>query len=305
MSIEALKWALDIGEELGLEPPRRLVLIMLGNSADPAGGNLFPSHAYISRRTGLATSTVRAHLAALQKIGLLIREPRHREDRGQTSNNYRLAMRQPGLGLDDTPLPESSRGGHVAGTPPASREAPPPPHSMVLKQEVGGDAGQGKPSPVAACFEAYRHGIKTVHGAEYPPSASANGMLAQLVKKLGAEPALQVVRAYVASTKPFYLQRKHALEILAKDGPTIWIELQQRSGARREAPVTAAKVEILNEAGEPGRRLQDYPPGDAQQIAKQAFADYRNMIAKLQSARYINVRQGAQAARFSIEELRA
>ena len=135
MSIEALKWALDIGEELGLEPARRLVLIMLGNSADPAGCRLFPSHGYISRRTGLAKSTVRAHVTALVAAGLMVKEPRHRDDRGQTSNNYRLAMKQPGLGLDDTPLPDSSRGGAAAAPPRASQPAGGGSHSKELKQE--------------------------------------------------------------------------------------------------------------------------------------------------------------------------
>lgn len=301
MSIEALKWALDIGEELKLEPPRRLVLIMLGNSADPMGGSLFPSHGYISRRTGIAISTVRAHIAALQKSGLLIKEPRHREDRGQTSNNYRLAMRQPGLGLEDTPLPESSRGVPVVSRAPADPQAGGGRNSKVLKQEIEG-AGQ---SPVAACFEAYRHGIKTAHGADYPPSASANGILGKIVAKLGAEPALAVVRAFVASTKPFYVGRKHALEILAKDATTIWIEIQQHTGGRAaQKPATVAHVAVLNADQSVNRQLADYPMGDPRDIAQRAFAAYRNAIAKWPSAKYIGVRQGEAVSKFSIEELR-
>lgn len=301
MSIEALKWALDIGEELDLESPRRLVLIMLGNSADQAGGSLFPSHGYISRRTGLALSTVRAHITALAKAGLLLKEPGRRSDGGQSSNQYRLAMRQPGLALDDTPLLDSGRGVPPAGRGPARQPAGGGEHSKVLKQEEKKGAGQASPSPVTACFEAYRQGIKAAHGAEYPPSASANGILSQVVKKLGAEAALAVVRAYVASRKPFYVQRKHALEILAKDAPTIWIELQQHAGGGKPPAVASLYVE-WNDGAQV--RLTDYPTDKPELLARRLLKDYASKFATGR-ARNIHVQVGAARHAFSVKELAA
>lgn len=296
VSIEALKWALDIGEELDLEPPRRLVLIMLGNSADPAGGHLFPSHKYISRRTGLAYSTVREHIAALQQAKLLIKEPRLRDDGGQTSNQYRLAMRQPGLALDDTPLPESSRGGVVASRAPASQPAGGAAHSKVLKQEVS----IAEQSPAAQCAQAYRQGIKARYEADYPGSAKLNGIMAALVRELGADPALQVVRAYMASNDPWYAKKTHALEYLKRDAAQIWVTLQQRSGTAERPPEKAQALLGYPDGRE--NRLQDYPAGDPEQIARRVLRDYASRIPVWKPKNVI-VQLGAKRYPFSIEEL--
>lgn len=298
MSIEALKWALDIGEELELEPPRRLVLIMLGNSADPAGGHLFPSHGFISRRTGLAISTVRGHMAGLQKSGLLIKEPRARQDGGQTSNEYRLALHQPGLGLEDTPLPDSSRGGAQPSRGPASQPAGGGLNSKVLKQE--GNVGVG-PSPTAQCAEAYRHGIKTRYQADYPGSAKLNGIMAQLVKELGATPALAVVKDYMASTDKWYLTKRHALEYLKRDAAQIWIQLQERSGAAAKPPAIATTF-LSYEGAKPESQLNDYPVDDPERIARKVLADYGKRIPGW-GGKNIIVQIGAKRATFSIAEL--
>lgn len=301
MSIEALKWALDIGEEFDLEPPRRLVLIMLGNSSDPAGGHLFPSHGYLSRRTGLANSTVRAHLAALQKAKLLIREPRAREDGGQTSNQYRLAMRQPGLNLEDTPLPESSRGGVVAGTPPASQPAPPPSHTKGLKQELV-DLRLAKASPVAGAFKVYQDGIKAKYGTTYPPSAKANGMLKQLVARVGAGEAENVIRHYLAHQNPFYARVKHKLDFLIRDAEQIYMDFQAASGTATAKAPTTARIALLAGDNRVMRELAEVPAGNMQQIALQAVRDHTTLVAHL-SPKYVAVRQGAERRQYSLEEL--
>ena len=238
MSIEALKWSLDIGEERELEASQRLVLIMLGNSADHAGSNLYPSYSFISRRTGLGKSTVRSHISALQAAGLLIKESRSRGDGSQTSNCYRLAMTQMGLELEATPMLNSGRGvpetstrgarPRAGGVPMAGTLEP-----QELKQEdTRAGPGRAAPSPVAACFKAYQAGIKNAYGADYPTSRRANGLISEIVNRIGADAALKIVGYYLTHRKSFYAQRRHALEILVQDCTGLWLEMQSAAGGR-------------------------------------------------------------------------
>jgi DNA-binding transcriptional ArsR family regulator len=136
MSIEALKWALDIGEELDLDPVPRFILVALGNRADEEG-YVYPSVRWIIKRTGYGERTVREHLKVMRERGLVSKESRHREDGGQTSNLYRLAMKQPGLPLESPPA--AGAGGEA---PPAP---PPAPHSASAAPPGGRDA-QGAPA---------------------------------------------------------------------------------------------------------------------------------------------------------------
>lgn len=313
MSIEAWKWALDTGEERDLEPSQRLVLFILSNSADHTGGNLFPSYSYISRRTGLGKSTVRSHISALQAAGLLIKVPRSRGDGSQTSNEYRLAMGQMGLALDDTPLlksgtgvPDSStRGAEIqqagcrqpAGGVPAAGTLE---TKEETKEEIKAGAGGAAPTPVAACFKAYRDGIKGLYDAEYPPSRQANGMIAHIVSKLGAEPALKVIGFYLAHRKPFYVQRRHALEILVQDCSDLWIEAQQVAGPGVRARKAIALFEF-----EDGRlkEMDEYPVAEPLDVARQCARAYASRIEPW-GVRNIVVRIGGRQTKFTPQEAR-
>jgi DNA-binding transcriptional ArsR family regulator len=304
MSIEALKWSLDIGEEREIEPSQRLVLIMLGNSADHAGGNLYPSYAFISRRTGLGKSTVRSHITALQAAGLLIKESRSRGDGSQTSNCYRLAMTQLGLALDPVlnsgmGVPDSSTRGarpRAGGVPTAGTHEP----QEEKGEEVKAVAGRAAPTPVAACFQAYRDGIKKRYGADYPPSRRANGMLSHVVDRLGAAPALKVVDFYLAHGKPYYVQRKHGLEILVQDCTELWLELQATAGAGATATTASAFFELGD-----GRMklMNDYPVAEPLDVARACAREYASRIEPW-SVRNIVVRIGGRQSKFTPQEVR-
>lgn len=307
LSIEALKWALDIGEQLGLEPARRLVLIMLGNSADHAGGNLFPSHAFIARRTGLGKSTVRSHVTALHAAGLLIKEPRLRGDGSQTSNTYRLAMTQIGLALEEPPVLDSGRGVPDTGTRGAAERAGGVPAASTLepKEEKGErkTSGRAAPSPVSLAFKAYQDGIKRKYGTDYPPSRRANGMLSQVVARVGGEAAIAVVDWYL-SQGDFYAKVGHKLDFLVRDCEQLCMALQASTGGATPKAPTHARVALLGADERVMRELEEQPAGDMQQIARKAAKDYAGMIARLEP-RYVAVRQGADRRLFSVEELRA
>jgi DNA-binding transcriptional ArsR family regulator len=305
MSVEAQKWAMDAGEEHHLEPTRRYVLLLLGNLADHRGGNLYPSHAYIAKRTGLSKSTVRRHIDGLEQAGILARTPGVRlKDGSQTSNLYQLAMAQPGLGLEDTtpPMPTMSTGGAHGRAPPLS--------IAMSTREVGVEvgelrkaAGQGKPSPVAHLFKDYQDGIARLYGAEYPRSAKANGQLALVLKLLGAERAGQALAYYLGSAKPYYATRKHALDVFVRDAADLCVAMQQAAGGPRAAAPTRAGAYLEIEGEDAPVRMADYPLGEPLDIAKQFAREFASRVNR-PGVRVVMIRIGARETRFKQEELR-
>ncbi|MDR3278314.1 MAG: helix-turn-helix domain-containing protein [Oscillospiraceae bacterium] len=74
-----------------LELPHRAVAIYmyLCDRADRDGGS-FPAHRTIAAELRLSVSTVKRALADLQRVGCVVKTPRHRERGGQTSNLYKV-----------------------------------------------------------------------------------------------------------------------------------------------------------------------------------------------------------------------
>lgn len=115
MSLPALNWALKVLEEPAYAEWKsavRFVLLIMANRADE-NGVLYPSVRWITVRTKLAESTVRACTRQIEKAGLLVKEKQARGDGGQTSNFYRLAMNVEALVLAPPPGP-------LVGSPPAT-----------------------------------------------------------------------------------------------------------------------------------------------------------------------------------------
>jgi hypothetical protein len=247
---------------------------------------------------------VRSHITALQAAGLLIKESRSRGDGSQTSNCYRLAMTQLGLALDPVlnsgmGVPDfSTRGARprAGGVPTAGTHEP----QEEKGEETKAVAGRAAPTPVAACFQAYRDGIKQRYGADYPPSRRANGMLSHVVDRLGAAPALKVVGFYLAHGKPYYVQRKHRLEILVQDCTELWLELQATAGAGAPATTASAYFELGD-----GRMklMNEYPAAEPLDVAKACAREYASRIEPW-SVRNIVVRIGGRQSKFTPQEVR-
>jgi hypothetical protein len=137
MSIEALRWALQIGEEKNLAPTVRHVLLILGNRADEQG-YLYPSVAWICARTGLSRRSVQVQLKAISEAGLLQRDTRQNDSGVRTSDSFQLTINQPGLftefgGADSAPpRARAARGGRSSCT---GGGAPGAPYTQDIKQE--------------------------------------------------------------------------------------------------------------------------------------------------------------------------
>lgn len=308
MSIEALNWALDTGDREDLEPTTRHILLVLANRADEEG-YVYPSVGWIRRRTGYAKSTINDHLKKMadRTPALISIETRQRDDGAQTSNLYKLALQQPGLQLGNPPSGRRSGGAAKRMEGQRLAEGAPPtggPYTQdKTKEETKGSRAGQEPSPVSLAFQAYSAGIKARYGADYPPSAKANGQLAQVVKRVGAENAVAVVQAFLASPNAFYPKVKHRLDCLTKDCEQIYLELQATTAGGTKRIPTEARVALL--AGDESVlfECQRYPAGDMEQIAKRAAKEYASRIQRLDPA-YVSVVQGTERRRYKPEELR-
>lgn len=78
MSAHALAWAWTHVPTLK-SAPLRLTLVALADRADD-DGELWPKVEWVAEKVGAGKSTVRGHIAELERLGLLTREPRRRED---------------------------------------------------------------------------------------------------------------------------------------------------------------------------------------------------------------------------------
>lgn len=180
MSYEAMTWAVKIIEQnKAWKTPLRFVLLIMANRADEEG-ILYPSVRWIMERTALGESTIREATRELKQLGLLIKEPRQREQGGQTSNEYRLAMSQFVLKLEVV-APPPAGGGTVHGGGGAVRRmegAPPPTGPHDTKEETKEKKKDG------------------ARAARLPPDFTISDAVRAWAKAEGHEPYLDAHFAY-------------------------------------------------------------------------------------------------------------
>lgn len=283
-----------------------LVALKVADHADHAGERIWPGIASLAAQTRQSERSVQRHLRAMTERGWLELVRAGGTGPGATAH-YRIPVEQILLqvnGKGDKLSPTERvtlevEKGDKSGNKGDTAVSPEP--SLKATVRKSSRSGEGDASPVAACFEAYQQGIRETHKAEYPPSARANGILSQVVAKLGSGPALEVVRYYVRSTKPFYLTRRHPLEILAKDATTLWLEIQQATGERAGTMPTAARTFLVLASGSE-MRLEDYPVADHLSVARRVRTDYARMISA-KHATAIAVQVGRERQTYAVSEL--
>lgn len=286
-----------------------LVALKVADHADHDGSRIWPAVASLAVQTRQSERTVQRHLRAMSERGWLQLVRKGGTGPGATAH-YRIPMAEileglAGKGDNLSPIarvtPEAEKGdksskkGDTAVSPEPSLKA-----TVLNRQE----AVPAEASPVAALFKQYRQGIQDAYSGEYPASAAANGILAKLARTLGREPASRVIDYYLATKKPYYVTRKHAIEILAKDATELWLELQAKSATPEGAkPPKNARTYLVLESGKEAR-LDDYPAADHLTIAKKVVADYGRMI-HAKHAKSVAVLLGAERRIYDIDELRA
>lgn len=91
MSIQALDWAIDLGEQKKLSSTERLILLILGNRADETG-YLYPSMRWVCKQSGLSRRAAQINCRRLEALGLFKRETRTTVVGDRTSDGWQLAM---------------------------------------------------------------------------------------------------------------------------------------------------------------------------------------------------------------------
>ena len=81
--------------QVGLKPAAKLVLYWLADHHNESTGACFPSLKTLAKECEMDVATVKRHLAALEAMGLIYREQRHRENGSQASTQYILRMQEP------------------------------------------------------------------------------------------------------------------------------------------------------------------------------------------------------------------
>jgi len=284
-----------------------LTALALSDHADDTGGRIYPSVQRLAAKTQQSERTVQYHLKAMLKIGWLQVVERGGSGAGKATR-YRIPIELiprdvVGRVQNLHPAESSTKDpGRVQPDVNKGATAIAPESSRTVSKENHHEAGRAMPSPVAAAFRAYQEGIKARYQGDYPPSAKANGQLANLVARVGAEHAVAVVQHYLGHAEPFYARTKHSLDFLIRDAEKLWVELQAATTASRPQPPTTARVALLDAAGSVIRELDQVPAGNMVEIAKTAARSYAKMIAGVKP-KYLGVRQGNERQRFSLEDL--
>lgn len=166
---------------------------------------------------------------------------------------------------------------------------------------------KGSPSATALAFKAYAHGIQERYGAAYPPSAKANGQLANVVARVGADNALALVQYYLACPNQFYPKTRHSLDYLVRDCERLFIDMQAAAGKpppdeNGNPPKPAWAEVVLIDAAEKEVFHSTGKTGDPDRIAGYCTQKFASEIRR-KKATHLVVRQGGEEKRYSIAEL--
>jgi hypothetical protein len=143
MSNKALTWAFE--QRCG-SAGRKAVLVALADKADEAH-SCYPSQALLAQMTEQSERAVRGHLAALVKMGLVVRARRFTQAGHRTSDRYELPVSLAvAVSHRQDPPPAESATGRMqrpAGRPPAESAARQPDHrqndAQTYRQNLPGN----------------------------------------------------------------------------------------------------------------------------------------------------------------------
>lgn len=94
-----------------------------------------------------------------------------------------------------------------------------------------------KPNPNVVAWDAYCSAFRKRYGMDPVRNAQTNGMIAQLVKRIGADDTPKLLTYYVLEANTsFYISKRHALRYALHDAETLAVDMQQgRSVTQTEA----------------------------------------------------------------------
>nr|WP_298985798.1 helix-turn-helix domain-containing protein [uncultured Micrococcus sp.] len=89
MSIDGMKWAMQVAETGRLNTGQAFVLLLLGDHADERW-SCWPSQELLARRSAQGLRTVERHIQSLKELGLVSTESMYGSGRGRVGLRYRL-----------------------------------------------------------------------------------------------------------------------------------------------------------------------------------------------------------------------
>lgn len=247
MSVAALTWA---KAQAAPTITAKSVLICMADYADEHGV-AWPAVKTLAREVQASDRTIQRALRALEENGLVTVERRDRQDGGQTSNGYKLAM-PPGDNL--SPAPRQNV------TPPVTQVSPPYEQPLELQpsdegcnsEPIGSGAEAAPPSPVAPDHDklAWSEAVRIITAAGVSERSarsffgkllSANGLIARdLLPSLTAASvnATGDPQSYLTKAAAAVAKRRGCMEGPAAPNPSAWGDDEWR-----------AAVEIWGESG--------------------------------------------------------
>ncbi|OIV47334.1 hypothetical protein BK025_05015 [Sodalis sp. TME1] len=225
MSLMAKAMNIKVGN-----PIRKLVLLKLADNANDKG-ECWPSYQHIADHCECSKSTVRDHIDALEKAGLLVKENRTgtNNGKGNVSNVYHLKLDNPMPTTSTPPVPGNGTSMPTDGTPMPVGGTPPMPtggtrisHSFepVIEPKTplpptGGDEGSSlqsqKTKPAPLNYQAVLEAYNDAAGNRLPNASTLNDARRRAIKRLLgelAEPTPEAAGKYfqyfMETTKPFY-----------------------------------------------------------------------------------------------------
>ncbi|MGL9721841.1 helix-turn-helix domain-containing protein [Symbiopectobacterium sp.] len=210
MSLMASAMNIKVGN-----PIRKLVLLKLADNANDKG-ECWPSYQHIADHCECSKSTVRDHIDALEKAGLLVKENRTgtNNGKGNASNVYYLKLDNPMPTTSTPPVPGNGTPMPTGGTrishsfePVIEPKTPLPP--------TGGDEGsslQSKKTKTAPPdYQAVLQAYNDAAGNRLPNASTLNDARRHAIKRLLgelAEPTSEAAGKYfqyfMETAKPFY-----------------------------------------------------------------------------------------------------
>lgn len=224
MSLMAKAMNIKVGS-----PIRKLVLLKLADNANDKG-ECWPSYQHIADHCECSKSTVRDHIDALEKAGLLVKENRTgtKNGKGNASNVYHLKLDNPMPTTGTPPMPGNGTPMPVGGTPPMPTGGTRTSHSFEpviepktplpptggISPEPAGKNQTPKPKPEQPSPQDYQAALAIYNDTvadRLPHAVELNDKRRKGIKRLIGQLArkdLQGFRAYVeafvTNAPPFY-----------------------------------------------------------------------------------------------------
>lgn len=269
MSIKLMTLAWDMKIPCGT----KLVLLAICDSCNDQG-TCYPGIPTIAKKCSMSERSVFYHMDWLEKRNILYRENRKGRSSIYHIDPCKLCTPEDSAPLKDLHHEEFAAPPEDSAPTPANIAGTPANTSPITVTEPLSEPSSNRSNPSGAItpvpqksissgtevWNAYSTAYFNRYGTEPVRNAKVNGILGQLIKRLGKEEAPHVAAFFVSHNKKYYIEKTHDVSVLLADAEGL--RTQWATGrvitARRAAEIddTATNASAVNEAIAMLRRRQ-------------------------------------------------